>query len=475
MNNNGSTIAAISTALSESGIGIIRVSGDEAVSIVNKIFVKPSGRHFLCDVPTHTIHYGFVVSLENGINEEIDECLVSVMKGPKSFTGEDVVEINCHGGIFVVKKVLSEVLKAGAKLAEPGDFSKRAFLNGRIDLAEAEAVMDVISSKNDSSLKASLNQLSGSVSSKIRKLREEVLYNIAFIESALDDPEHISLDGFSDKLYGLLNDWIKEIDKLIRSNDSGRFLREGINTVLLGKPNAGKSSVMNLLLGEDRAIVTDIAGTTRDTLEEYIKLGEIGLNLVDTAGIREADNTVEQIGVDRAKKAAGNADLILFVIDISENISDDDFNQYEFLMKTYSDKKGIVLLNKIDTLESKEELSSVKRIIEMVEEFGYKYLYFSAVSGEGFEGLKNTIEDLFYKGINKNSDEVVITNIRHRNCLEECKNSLLNVVQSLDNGMEEDFLSIDLMDAYSSLGKIIGEEIEDDLATEIFSKFCLGK
>ncbi len=460
--NNIETIAAIATALSESGIGIIRVSGPDAVSIVNRIFVNSKGRHILSDVPTHTIHYGFIVDISDE-RSHIDECLVSVMLAPRSFTAEDVVEINCHGGVFVVKKVLSEVLKAGARLAEPGEFSKRAFLNGRIDLSEAEAVMDVISSKSDSSLRASLNQLSGSLSNRIRKIRKEILYYIAYIESALDDPEHISLDGFSERLYDLLKDWIAEIDKLIRSNESGCFLREGIKTVLLGKPNAGKSSVMNLLLGEDRAIVTDIAGTTRDTLEEYIKIDDIGLNLIDTAGIRETDNAVEQIGVERARKAAKNADLIIYVIDNSEG-SDTITDGYNKIMNEFSDKKGIILLNKID----------VSRNIPNAD-FPYPVIEFSALTGEGFDKLKETISKMFYSGIGTDSDEVVITNIRHRQCLEESKNSLLNVKDSVDNGMEEDFLSIDLMDAYASLGKIIGEDIDDDLAEEIFSKFCLGK
>ena len=489
------TIAAISTALSESGIGIIRVSGDDAVKIVNKIFVNPSGKRILDKAATHTIHYGFIIeadSEEAGIDDveaesfirksAVDECLVSVMLAPRSFTGENVVEINCHGGVFVVKKVLSEVLKCGARLAEPGEFSKRAFLNGRIDLAEAEAVMDVISSKSDSALKASVSQLSGSVSGKIKKLREDILYNIAFIESALDDPEHISIDGYNDKLSSYVESWIRETEKLIESNDSGRFLREGIATVLLGKPNAGKSSVMNLLLGEDRAIVTDIAGTTRDTLEEYIKLGEIGLNLVDTAGIRETDNKVEQIGVDRAKKSADKADLIIYVIDITENFSQEDLREYEDMFKSFSGKKGIILLNKIDDLKKdsnennkENNLITIKNQIERINHDSYPMIEFSAVTGEGFEELKNTISELFFNGIHNGSDEIVITNIRHRQCLEECRDSLLKVKESIDNDLPEDFYSIDLMSAYSSLGKIIGEEIEDDLATEIFSKFCLGK
>ncbi|MCR4618849.1 MAG: tRNA uridine-5-carboxymethylaminomethyl(34) synthesis GTPase MnmE [Lachnospiraceae bacterium] len=461
------TIAAIATALSESGIGIIRVSGSMAKEITNKIFVGPSGKRIIDKMQTHTIKYGYVISLdstEDSFRDNIiDECLVSYMQGPKSFTGEDVVEINCHGGVFVVKKVLSEVLRAGARLADPGEFSKRAFLNGRMDLTEAEAVMDIISSKSDSSLKASINQLSGNISKKIKELREDILYNIAFIESALDDPEHISLDGYDEKITGLLEKWIYEIDKLIRSNDSGKFLREGINTVLLGKPNAGKSSVMNLLLGQDRAIVTDIAGTTRDTLEEYIKFGNIGLNLVDTAGIRDTENTVEQIGVDRARKAAENADLIIYVVD-STDLNNNITKGYIDLMNSFSNKKGIVLLNKVDLGKNFEKI-----------DFPYPVIEFSTVTGEGFDILKDTITDMFYKGLGSSSDEIVITNIRHRNLLEDCKKSLVNVQQSVSMGMQEDFYSIDLMDAYSSLGKIIGEEIEDDLATEIFSKFCLGK
>ena len=472
------TIAAVSTALSESGIGIIRVSGPEAVKIVNKIFVNPKGKRILETVATHTINYGYVVEED----QKIDECLVSVMLAPRSFTGEDVVEINCHGGVFVVKKILSETLKAGARLAEPGEFSKIAFLNGRIDLAEAEAVMDVISSKSDSALKASVSQLSGSVSGKIKKLREEIIYNIAFIESALDDPEHISLDGYNDKLTSYVESWIKESDRLIESNDSGRFLREGIATVLLGKPNAGKSSIMNLRLGEERAIVTDIAGTTRDTLEEYVKLGEIGLNLIDTAGIRETENKVEKIGVDRAKKSADKADLIMYVIDITENFSQDDLHEYEDMFKNFSSKKGIILLNKIDDLkknssgdEKDSGTDSIKKLIDKINSEKYPVIEFSAVTGEGFDELKDIISEMFLKGIKNGSDEIVITNIRHRQCLEECRDSLKKVRESIDNDLPEDFYSIDLMSAYSSLGKIIGEEIEDDLATEIFSKFCLGK
>jgi len=467
--NNNETIAAIATALSESGIGIIRVSGSEAVEIVNKIFFNKSGNQFLLNVATHTINYGYIHSIDD--NSVIDECLVSVMLAPRSFTGENTVEINCHGGVYVVKRVLFEVLKAGARMAEPGEFSKRAFLNGRLDLSEAEAVMDVISSKSESSLKASLNQLSGSVSKKIRELRAAVLYEIAFIESALDDPEHISLDGYKERLTGLLDLWIFDINKLIDSNKNGRFLRDGISTVLLGKPNAGKSSIMNFLLGNDRAIVTEIAGTTRDTLEEYVKLDDVSLKLIDTAGIRETDNTVEAIGVERAREAAENADLILYVVDVSSDISQKDIE----LIKMFPDKNGIVILNKNDLIDSNtaKDNNILLSLVDNVN--GYPIVNFSAVTGTGSDELRSIINEMFCAGLIKNSDEVVITNIRHKECLEDCLDSLMNVKNSVDNDMEEDFYSIDLMDAYSSLGKIIGEEIEDDLATEIFSKFCLGK
>lgn len=466
---NNETIAAIATAVSESGIGIIRVSGPDAVSIVNKIFFNKSGKRFLSSVASHTINYGFIRDLEN--NNLIDECLVSVMLAPRSFTGEDTVEINCHGGVYVIKRVLYEVLKAGARMAEPGEFSKRAFLNGRLDLSEAEAVMDVISSKSESSLRASLNQLSGSVSNKIKELRAEILYEIAFIESALDDPEHISLDGYKDRLSDKINIWINEVNKLIDSNKNGRYLRDGISTVLLGKPNAGKSSIMNFLLGNDRAIVTEIAGTTRDTLEEYVKIDDVSLKLIDTAGIRETDNAVEAIGVERAREAAENADLILYVVDVSSDISQKDIE----LIKMFPDKKGIVILNKNDLIDSvaAKDNNILLSLVDNVND--YPIINFSAVTGAGFDELRNIINDMFCAGLIKNSDQIVITNIRHKECLEDCLTGLKNVRNSIDNDMEEDFYSIDLMDAYSSLGKIIGEEIEDDLATEIFSKFCLGK
>jgi len=466
---NNETIAAIATALSESGIGIIRVSGPDAVNVVNKIFYNKAGKQFLLSVASHTINYGFIHSIDD--DSIIDECLVSVMMAPRSFTGENTVEINCHGGVYVIKRVLLEVLKAGAKMAEPGEFSKRAFLNGRLDLSEAEAVMDVISSKSESSLKASLSQLSGSVSKKIRELRAAILYEIAFIESALDDPEHISLDGYQDRLSELVDKWIDEINKLIDSNRNGRYLRDGISTVLLGKPNAGKSSIMNFLLGNDRAIVTEIAGTTRDTLEEYVKIDDVSLRLIDTAGIRETDNEVEAIGVARAREAAENADLILYVVDVSSDISQKDIE----LIKMFPDKKGIVILNKNDLIKSDVAKDNNVLLSLMDNVNDYPIINFSALTGTGFNELRSTINEMFCSGIIKNSDQVVITNIRHKECLEGCLGSLMNVRNSLDFEMEEDFYSIDLMDAYSSLGKIIGEEIEDDLATEIFSKFCLGK
>ncbi len=453
------TIAAIATAMSSSGIGIIRISGEEAVSITEKIFQMKNHKK-ISEMPTHTIHYGHI---HDG-DEVIDEVMVLLMKGPKSYTKEDTVEIDCHGGVYVMKKVLETVIKYGARPAEPGEFTKRAFLNGRIDLSQAESVIDVINSKNEFALKSSLSQLSGSVSKKIREIRAVILHEIAFIESALDDPEHISLEGYPEELFETAEETAVKIKKLLANSDNGKMLKEGISTVIVGKPNAGKSSLLNTLVGEERAIVTDIAGTTRDVLEEQINLNGILLNIIDTAGIRDTDDVVEKIGVDKAKKYLNDADLIIYVVDTSTSL---DENDYE-IMELLKERNAIVLLNKSD-------LNPVTTMEEIQNHLDKKMISISAKEQTGIDELEETIKDMFFAGEVTFNDEVYITNIRHKNSLQEAYNSLQLVKQSIEDGMPEDFYSIDLMNAYEELGNIIGEAVEDDLVNEIFSKFCMGK
>jgi len=461
------TIAAIATALSNSGISIIRVSGPEAISISNRIFVSPSGRS-LDDFASNTINYGHIVDGE----EIVDEVMLSVMRAPASYTREDVIEINTHGGVLVTKKVLSLLLKNGAVLAEPGEFTKRAFLNGRIDLSRAEAIMELISAENDCALKSGIKGLRGHVSDAIRVIRDKLIYEIAFIESALDDPEHISLDGYYEELSGKIDAIYDELVILSKSADNGRIVREGINTVILGKPNAGKSSLMNILIGEDRAIVTDIEGTTRDSLEESMRIGSIHFRINDTAGIRNTDDTVEKIGVDRARNLAKDADLVLFVVDSSRELDDNDI---DIINMTVS-KKTLVLLNKNDL----EPVIDSQKLCKLMINAGHnendiKLLSISAKENVGIDTLTNIAADMFLSGHIGNSNEVMITNIRHKNAIDEAINSLKMVKDSISNNMPEDFLTIDILNAYSVLGTIIGEEVDDDLVTEIFSKFCMGK
>lgn len=457
---NSDTIAAIATAMSPSGIGIIRISGDDSLNIIDKIFNSKSGNKKISDCKSHTIHYGYIYDGE----EEIDEVIVLFMKAPNTYTREDTIEIDCHGGVFVMKRILETVIKYGARPAEPGEFTKRAFLNGRIDLSQAESVIDVINSKNDFALKSSLSQLNGAVLNNIKKIREAVIHEIAFIESALDDPEHVSLDGYQEKLADIVSQKIDEIQKLLDSSDNGQILKEGINTVILGKPNAGKSSLLNALVGRNRAIVTDIAGTTRDVLEEQINLNGIILNLIDTAGIRDTSDIIEQIGVEKAKEYADNADLIIYVIDSSTELDKNDFAIMEFL----KDKKAIVLLNKNDL-----EVLTSKEIVEKYVD--KSIISVSAKENVGIDELVDKVKELFFKGEVSFNDEVYITNIRQKNLLQNSLDSLELVINSINDGMPEDFYSIDLMNAYQSLGLIIGESVEDDLVEEIFSKFCMGK
>ena len=454
------TIAAIATAMTSSGIGIIRISGEEAFAIGEKIFQPKKKGKKLTEQDTYTIHYGNIVDGE----EVLDEVIVLLMRGPHSYTAEDTVEIDCHGGIFVMKKILELIIRSGARVAEPGEFTKRAFLNGRIDLSQAEAVIDVIQAKNDYALKSSVSQLKGSVLKKIHEIREKVLYEIAFIESALDDPEHISLDGYPEELEEKVENLIKESEKLLITSEQGRVLREGIRTVIVGKPNAGKSSLLNALVGDDRAIVTDIAGTTRDTLEEQIQIRGLSLNMVDTAGIRETEDIVERIGVDKAKDSLQNADLILYVVDSSTDLDEND----EEIITLLKDQNVIILLNKTDlqTVTTEELVRS--RLNKPV-------IHISAKEETGIDEFADLLENMFLDGKVSFNDEVYLTNMRHKSAMEDAKESLKKVLESISLGMPEDFFSIDLMNAYESLGTILGESLGEDLVNEIFSKFCMGK
>lgn len=454
------TIAAIATAMSNSGIGIVRISGEEAFEVADRIFHPKKGTKKVSEMQSHTVHYGYI---KDG-DEVVDEVLLLVMRGPKTYTCEDVVEIDCHGGVLVMKKLLETVLKYGARPAEPGEFTKRAFLNGRIDLSQAESVIDVINAQNDLALKSSVSQLQGAVLEKIREIRSVILHELAFIESALDDPEHYTLDDYEDELEGKMSDVRNRVKKLLDSSDNGKMLKEGIRTVIVGKPNAGKSSLLNLLVGEERAIVTEIAGTTRDILEEQIQIGGIGLNIIDTAGIRETDDIVEKIGVSKSKEYMEKADLVIYVVDSSTDLDDNDRE----IMESIQNKKAIILLNKSDleTRTTAEDLNVTSN---------HPIISISAKHRLGIEELEQTIEQMFFSGKLTFNDEVYITNIRHKNALSETVNSLDMVLNSIRDGMPEDFYTIDMMNAYSELGSIIGEAVGEDLVNEIFSKFCMGK
>ena len=465
------TIAAVATALNDSGIGIIRVSGDEAISIVDRIY-KSNGENRLLDFHSHTIHYGFIYDE----NELIDEVMVSDFKAPKSYTTEDTVEINCHGGVLVIRKILDLVIKNGARAAAPGEFTKRAFLNGRIDLSKAEAIMDMIYAKNDFALKSSIKQIRGNLYELIQSLRSEILYEIAFIESALDDPEHISLDGYQNRLMEKNDILISKVNKLYLTADNGKILKEGINTVIVGKPNAGKSSLLNVLIGEEKAIVTDIAGTTRDIIEERISLSGIGLNIIDTAGIRSTDDIVEKIGVDRAKACAEKADLVIYVVDSSVDLDQSD----KAILELIQHKKVIILLNKSDlTPVITEDMlrlylnSSLPDLVLSDKEI--QIIKTSVKKEDGIDLLINAIQEMFFSGQIQINDEVMLTNLRQKEAVKDALDSLLMVKKSLEDNMPEDFLSIDLMGAYSSLGLVVGEEVGEAVVNEIFSKFCMGK
>ena len=454
------TIAAISTGMTNSGIGKVRMSGPQALEVADKVYRSPKGKTHLLHADSHTIHYGYIYDGE----QLIDEVLVLIMRAPRSYTTEDMVEIDCHGGVVVMKKILETVIKYGARPAEPGEFTKRAFLNGRIDLTQAEAVIDVINAKNEYALSSSVKQLRGNVLEKIRQIRKNIIGNVAFIEAAMDDPEHINADDFGEELKVSVEENIKAIQKLLDSADNGRMIREGIKTVIVGKPNAGKSSLLNSLVGDERAIVTDIAGTTRDTLEESINIHGIPLNIVDTAGIRETQDVVEKIGVTKAKIFAQDADLIIYVVDGSTPLDENDRE----IMDMIRDKKAVILLNKIDL-----DLQTTKEMLENMTQ--HPVLEISAANQQGLEDFEALIRDMFFGGKLSFNDEIYITNIRHKEALSQALESLNLVLDSICAGMPEDFFSIDLMNAYDVLGGMIGESAGEDLIDTIFSDFCMGK
>ena len=454
------TIAAIATGMTNAGIGIIRISGEDAIAVANKVFRAKNPDKKLAMTKSYSALFGNICDGDCVLDEAI--CLV--MRAPNSYTTEDVVEVQCHGGIVMLRKILELILNSGARAAEPGEFTKRAFLGGRIDITQAESVMDMIHAKNELAARSSISQLKGSLSNRVKEIRSLLLNQIAFIESALDDPENYSLDGYSEQLKEKLEEIIKEIRHLIDTAEEGKMIKEGIRTVILGKPNAGKSSLLNALLGENRAIVTDIAGTTRDTLEEDVMIHGIPLKIVDTAGIHETVDIVEKIGVDKARESVEEADLVLYVVDGNKPLDADDTQ----IIGLLEGKKAIIVMNKIDIEQVVDKMWITSKINAPVVEI-------SAKTGEGMEELYGIIKDMFFHGKLSMNDEVYITNLRHKQALAEAEQSLEQVLSSIDRNMPEDFLSIDLMAAYEQLGTILGESLDDDLANEIFDKFCMGK
>ena len=473
------TICAIATGLGKSAIGMIRVSGPDAISICDDIF---EGKKKLSEMNTFTAAFGRIVDNKGAESEQIgkevlDEAIVLVMKAPHTYTTEDTVEIDLHGGTLVIRKVVDLLVRCGVRVAEPGEFTKRAFLGGRIDMTEAEAVMDVINAETDRALKTSVNQLTGKLREEIADIREKILYQTAFIESAIDDPENYSLDGYGDKLADELNAIQSRIDHLLSTADEGRLIQEGIRTAIVGRPNVGKSSILNLLLGEERAIVTDIEGTTRDTLEEYVNIDGILLKLIDTAGIRDTSDVVEKIGVDKARSSMEDADLVMLILDGSQELTDSDRS----LIDEVTGRKAVYIINKSD----KEQILTEEKLVEILrnEEHSnpvqsdekFRVVEISAKTSAGLDNLRDVISDMFFHEELDYNDQIYITKARHKSSLVEAGKSLERVMQSIEDGLGEDFYTIDLMAAYESLGEIIGETLEDDLADKIFSEFCMGK
>jgi len=453
------TIAAIATSIGEGGISIIRVSGDKSIDIVNSIFIGKNNRK-LHDLKSYTMRYGHIVD-KNGVR--LDEVIISYMKGPKSFTAEDTIEINCHGGVVGTNRILQEIIRAGARMAEPGEFTKRAFLNGRIDLSQAEAVIDIIRAKTELSMKSALMQSEGTISKEIKIIRNKLLSVIAHIEATVDYPEEDMEEVTAGKVSEEVTEIISEVDMLLSTADEGKILREGLSTVIVGKPNVGKSSLLNALVKEKRAIVTDVPGTTRDVIEEYISIEGIPVKIVDTAGIRETEDIVEKIGVEKSKEKIDEADLVILILDLSNRLTHEDREIIDYI----KDKKYIVLLNKSDLggKIEREELQSLKS----------KYITnISVKTGEGLNLVKEHIKDLFFNGEIK-TEGIFVTNNRHKESLVRAKENLEASLNALEFTSAIDLASIDIRNAWMNLGEITGEALEEDIIHKIFSEFCLGK
>ncbi len=456
------TAAAIATSSKDGSISVIRVSGDRSCEIVSSIFFdKHMNPVTLSQCRTHTIRYGYICEKENDI---IDEVLVLIMKGPKSYTAEDVIEIQCHGGYMICQMILELLVRRGARIADPGEFTKRAFLNGRIDLSQAESVMELIQAKSDIAVKNSMSQLRGKIKKKIEELRKVILEDLSFLEAALDDPEHITLDNFSETIRRHTQQLKEELEHLLDNSQNGRLIKEGIRTAIVGKPNVGKSSFLNCILRDDRAIVTDIPGTTRDTLEEEIKIGSTLFRFIDTAGIRETEAVLENLGIDKTKKAIESADFVICLIDMSRELEEEDF----YVLEQAKNHPGIILCNKSDLL--------ARVTMEQLPEYeNKKVISFCARTGEGLEQLEEYIHTLFLSDKIRYNDEIYITNARQKALLIEALESIRQLWNSVEAGMPEDLYSIDLMNAYETLGKMIGETVEDDIVDKIFKDFCMGK
>ncbi|HDY6622311.1 TPA: tRNA uridine-5-carboxymethylaminomethyl(34) synthesis GTPase MnmE [Staphylococcus aureus] len=455
------TITSISTPMGEGAIGIVRLSGPQAVEIADKLY---KGKHLLNDVPSHTINYGHIIDPES--KEVVEEVMVSVLRAPKTFTREDIIEINCHGGILTINRVLELTMTYGARMAEPGEFTKRAFLNGRIDLSQAEAVMDFIRSKTDRASKVAMNQIEGRLSDLIKKQRQSILEILAQVEVNIDYPEYDDVeDATTEFLLEQSKEIKQEINRLLDTGAQGKIMREGLSTVIVGKPNVGKSSMLNNLIQDNKAIVTEVAGTTRDVLEEYVNVRGVPLRLVDTAGIRETEDIVEKIGVERSRKALSQADLILFVLNNNEALTQEDYTLYEVV----KNEDVIVIVNKMD-LEQNIDINEVKDMIGDTP-----LIQTSMLKQEGIDELEIQIRDLFFGGEVQNQDMTYVSNSRHISLLKQARQTIQDAIDAAESGVPMDMVQIDLTRTWEILGEIIGEAASDELIDQLFSQFCLGK